>query len=99
MNTFQVAQLDIQDVQLLVIFLPSDFDSKAATEKLEFHATLERCAETAGLAGNVVILWQDSSNRTRFIAPPQQHPFFQIMKYEQLLAQVNRTITCPSIPD
>ncbi len=94
MKTFQVAHLDIQDVQLVVVFLGSDFDTKTEREKLDFHAGLERCAERAGLAGSVVILWQDPSRCTRFLAPPQQHPFFQIMKYEQLMAQVNGTITC-----
>ncbi len=94
METFQVAHLDIQDVQLVVVFLGSDFDRKTEREKLEFHAALERSAGSAGLAGDVVILWQDPSNHTRFIAPPQQHPFFQIMKYEQLIAQVNGTIAC-----
>ena len=93
MKTFQVAHLDIQDVQLVVVFLPSTFDSKTEREKLVFHAALERCAEGAGLAGNVVALWQDPSSRTRFIAPPEQHPFFQIMKYDQLLAQANSTLT------
>jgi hypothetical protein len=94
MHTFQVAQLDIQDVQLVVVFLPSDFDGKTPQEKLDLHAALARCAERDGLPGNVVALWQDASHRTRFIAPPQQHPFFQIMKYEQLVAQVNGELRC-----
>jgi hypothetical protein len=94
MKTFQVAHLDIQDVQVVVVFLGSDFDAKTQREKLDSYAALERSAEIAGLAGDVVIVWQDQSNRTRFIAPPQQHPFIQIMKYEQLIAQVNGTIAC-----
>jgi hypothetical protein len=94
METFQIAHLDIEDVQVVVVFLGFDFDAKTERERLDFHNALERCAESAGLAGNVVILWQDPSRRTRFIAPPQQHPFFQIMKYEQLMAQVNGAIAC-----
>jgi hypothetical protein len=94
MKTFQVAHLDILDVQLVIVFLPSAFDSKTEPERLDFYSTLEHYAAQNNLAGNVVILWQDHSHRTRFIAPPQQHPFFQIMKYEQLLAQVNGTLTC-----
>jgi hypothetical protein len=52
------------------------------------------CAEQAGLTGDVVLVWQDQHGTTKFIAPPQQHPFFQILKFEQLYAQVNHTITC-----
>ena len=37
-------------------------------------------------------LWEDPQGRTRFIAPPQQHPFFQVVNYGQLRAQVNGTI-------
>jgi hypothetical protein len=94
MKSFQVAHLNIDDVQLVVVFLPSAFDAITEQKRLEFFTTLERSAASAGLAGNVVALWQDPSHRTRFIAPPQQHPFFQIMKYEQLLAQVNQTLAC-----
>jgi hypothetical protein len=93
MKSFQVARLDIDDVQLVVVFLPPAFDAVPEQKRLDFFAALERSAASAGLAGNVVALWQQS-HRTRFIAPPQQHPFFQIMKYEQLLAQVNQTLAC-----
>jgi hypothetical protein len=94
METFQVARLEIQDVQLVIVLLAAGFDSKSEKEKLDCYAALERCAERDGLAGTVVVLWQDQSNRTRFIAPPEQHPFFQIMKYEQMLAQVSGTLAC-----
>jgi hypothetical protein len=38
------------------------------------------------------MVWEDPQGRTRFIAPPQQHPFFQLVNYGQLRAQVNGTI-------
>ena len=50
-------------------------------------------AARAGLAGDIVPVWRDSCGRTSFIAPPQQRPFFQCLNYDQLFAQVNRTIT------
>jgi len=93
-GTFQVAHLDIQDVNLVIVFLDTAFDSKTAREQQEMRAALESCAARAGLAGNVVPVWQDRSGRTRFMAPPQQQPFFQIMSYDQLRAQANRTLSC-----
>jgi hypothetical protein len=42
----------------------------------------------AGLGGGVVLVWEDSSGRTQFIAPPEQRPFFEVMKYDQLRAQM-----------
>ncbi len=33
-------------------------------------------------------VWEDSSGRLRFLAPPEQAPFFRAMKYDQLRAQI-----------
>ncbi|MCE5306076.1 MAG: hypothetical protein LLG20_00380 [Acidobacteriales bacterium] len=95
METFQVAHLNIQNVNLVVIFLNTAFDSKSPQEQQTIHMTLQAAATSAGLAGNVVPVWLDPFGRTKFIAPPQQHPFFRSASYEQLYAQVNRTLTCP----
>ena len=55
---------------------------------------LQAAAARAGLAGQVVLVWQDAQGRTRFFAPREQHAFFQIVNYRQLLAQANRTLEC-----
>jgi hypothetical protein len=46
-------------------------------------AARERLPENA-----VVRVWEDSSGRMQFIAPPEQRPFFEAMKYDQLRAQM-----------
>ena len=48
----------------------------------------------AGLDGNIVVVWPDEFGRTRFLAPPEQHAFFQIVDYDQLRAQINGTLRC-----
>jgi hypothetical protein len=93
-ETFQVAHLNIQNVNVIVIFLNSPFDSKTAQEKGEIQLALQVAAKKAGLAGNVVPVWRDQFGKTKFIAPKQQHPFFKSASYEQLYTQVNRTLTC-----
>ncbi|HWB85071.1 MAG TPA: hypothetical protein VG675_13080 [Bryobacteraceae bacterium] len=94
METFQVAHLNIQSVNVIIIFLDRIFDSKPADEQHAIHTRLQIAATSAGLAGNVVPVWVDQLGRTRFIAPPQQHPFFRTISYQQLYTQVNRTLTC-----
>ena len=37
---------------------------------------------------DLVCIWEDSTGRTQFIAPPEQRPFFELMKYDQLRAQL-----------
>lgn len=94
MATVSAAQLQIEDVELVVALLDSSFDARPPEEKRAVHASLQNAAARAGLSGNVVAVWRDVSGRTRFLAPPEQHAFFQIVTYTQLAAQVNRTLEC-----
>jgi hypothetical protein len=94
LETFPTAHLNLQDVHVVVVFPPSSFDLKTAAERQRVHTALQNCTARARLAGDVVVVWRDRYGTTKFIAPPQQHPFFQIVKYEQLYAQVNGTIDC-----
>lgn len=94
METFPIAHLNLQDVPVVIVFPPGSFDLKTATERQRIHVGLRKCAERAGIAGDVVLVWQNQQGTMKFIAPPQQHPFFQIVKYEQLYAQVNGTLAC-----
>jgi hypothetical protein len=58
----------------------------------ELYQELQRAVTEAGLEGNVVAVWPDEFGRTRFLAPPEQHPFFQIAGYDQLRAQITGTL-------
>jgi hypothetical protein len=74
------------------VFLDSAFDNLSPTDRADTYAALQASAANQGYQGDVVALWEDASGRTRFIAPPQQHPFFQVVNYGQLRAQANGTI-------
>jgi hypothetical protein len=85
-HAFDVAQLDIQDVKVVVVFLDR-------RPEPELYRTLQRRARQAGLEGSVVAVWPDESGRTRFLAPPEQHAFFQVVGYDQLRAQISGTLS------
>ena len=87
-ETFDVAHVDILDVRVVVAFV-------ALRPTAELYDTLQRSARQAGLAGNVVAVWPDEFGRTRFLAPAEQHAFFQVVSYDQLRAQINTTLVCP----
>lgn len=93
MEQFPVAHLNLQNVNVIIIFLNRKFDTMPPTDQHAVQNRLQIAASTAGLAGNVVPVWQDAHARTRFLAPPQQHPFFQSTSYDALYAHVNRTLT------
>lgn len=94
METFEVAHLNIQAVNVVIIFLNSHFDSMLPDQQHGAHLRLQLAAGAAGLAGNVVPVWLDPFGRMKFIAPQNQHPFFTSVNYEQLRGNVNRTLSC-----
>jgi len=84
-GTIPVAHLNIRGAALLVAF--------PAAEEAKDYAALQAAAARAGFTGELAVVWEDPQGRTRFIAPPQQHPFFQLVNYGQLRAQANGTIS------
>lgn len=82
---------------MAAVLLESSFEACTPEQKRAVHASLQDCAARAGLRGSVVAVWRDASGRTRFLAPPEQHAFFQIVSYSQLAAQINRTMECAPI--
>ena len=93
MEQFSVAHLNVQNVNVIVIFLNQKFDRMTRADQDAVHRQLQAAATSAGLAGNVVPVWQDAFATTKFIAPLHQHPFFRSTSYEALYAHVNRTLT------
>jgi len=91
-STIPVAYLNVRGANLVVVFFESEFDVRTPRERSATYAALQAAAAFKGFKGEVVVLWQDSAGRTRFLAPPQQHPFFQLVNYGQLRAQVNGSI-------
>jgi len=83
-STIPVAHLNIRGAAILVAFPDRD--------GMKDYAAIQAAAARAGFAGEVAMVWEDPQGRTRFIAPPQQHPFFQVVNYAQLRAQVNGSI-------
>jgi hypothetical protein len=81
----QFAALDIEDVKVVVVFV----DRRPAAER---YQELQNSVERAGLEGNVVAVWPDEFGRIRFLAPPEQHAFFQVVGYDQLRAQISGTL-------
>lgn len=83
-STIPVAHLNIRGARLLVGF--------PETDPVNAYVALQTAAARAGFAGELAVAWEDPEGRTRFIAPEPLHPFFQVVNYGQLRAQVNGTI-------
>jgi hypothetical protein len=94
MTGIDVAHLRIQGVDVVIAFLDSSFDHKTQHEQNQVNSALQICSRNAGLAGNVVLVWQDAHGRFKSLAPPNQHAFFNTADYHQLYRQVNKRLTC-----
>jgi hypothetical protein len=94
---FEIALLNIQDVKVVVVFLEGRPDPPGglAQYAARHFAALEDSAAQAGLNGNIVAVWADEFGRTRFLAPPEQRAFFQIVDYDQLRAQISGILRLP----
>ncbi len=100
MMTFPAAHIGISDVKIVAVFIDQALEQcKDAEARRRLYDALERSAAAEGLDGAVVALWQDGFGRTRFIASPEHHRFFQAVRYEQLRAQVNRELDCDLQPE
>jgi hypothetical protein len=91
---FAIAALDLYDVNVIIVLLDGSLEARSKEDRQQLYWNLQESAASANLAGNVVLVWQERSGSTKFIAPPAQHAFFRILKYEQLRAQVNGTLEC-----
>jgi hypothetical protein len=91
-STIPVAYLNIRGANLVVGFFETDFDARTPRERSATYAALQAAAAREGFLGDVAVVWEDQLGRTRFIALPQQHPFFQLVNYGQLRAQINGTV-------
>jgi hypothetical protein len=74
------------------VFPEPGFDSRTPRERSEAYAAFQAAAARQGFTGDLALIWEDPQGRTRFIAPAPQHPFYQVVSYRQLRAQVNGTL-------
>ena len=87
-ETFEAACFTVQDVELSIAFPGDEFDRRAEAEQREIFDALQAHGEFA-------ILWLDACGGKHFLCAPQQQRFFECARYDQLAAQINRTISIP----
>ena len=94
MPTYKVAHVKEQGIDLIIIPLESNFGRKTKQQQDEITSQLQIAANSAGLAGTVVPVWEQGAGRMAFRAPDRWHPFFKSLTWAQVLRSVNREISC-----
>jgi len=92
MPSFKCAHVREQGVDLVIVPVDSTFGHKTDADQTATIEAMQVAATSAGLAGTVVPIWH-IGNRTVFIAPPNWHPFFKSVDWNDVLANANKKIS------
>jgi hypothetical protein len=93
MSSVKVAHLRQQGQDMIIVPLDRSFAQKTENDQ---HATineLQMVAHSAGLAGEVVPVWDNGGGRMAFIAPNPWHPYFRSINLAFVWANVNRELS------
>ncbi|MEN6631789.1 MAG: hypothetical protein ABFD84_05135 [Candidatus Polarisedimenticolia bacterium] len=93
MTTLQVAHIREQGQDMIIAPLDRSFDHKTADQQQAAVAEIQMAATSAGLRGIVAVVWIGPGGRMKFIAPPPWHPFFRSLDIQQVMANLNRSLT------
>lgn len=90
-QTFQIAHINQGGVNVVVVFVDASVGLRTPFEQASLATALHKCAMTAGLLGNIAMVWPGG-----FWAPKNQHPFFASPggSYQSLSCLINKNLMC-----
>jgi hypothetical protein len=94
MATYDVAHINEQGIDLIIIVVDSSFGLKTSGEQQKITVALQECAAAAGLVGTVVPVWDAGAGQMGFFAPTNWRPFFSSIDLAFVLANINGELTC-----
>ena len=78
---------------MIIVPLESSFANKPGQTQSEIVQELEMRANSAGLRGSVVAVWDAGGGRMGFRAPRPWHPFFQSINLGVVARNINRELS------
>jgi hypothetical protein len=92
-TTVKIAHLHVQGQDMIIVPLDSSFGSKPESDKQGVISELQWRAMGAGLAGEVVPVWDNGGGRMAFIAPRPWHPFFKSLNLTAVRSSLNKELS------
>jgi len=92
MPRFKVAHIKEQGQDMVIVPLDSGFGRNVTSEQRAIAAELQLRSQSAGLAGQVVPVWDCGGGRMGFLAPHNWRAFFAGLNLGWVFANVNREI-------
>ncbi|PKO18702.1 hypothetical protein CVU37_04770 [candidate division BRC1 bacterium HGW-BRC1-1] len=93
MPTFKIAHIREQGQDIILALVSDQIHYKGDTEKAALAASLQACAEAAGLAGIVVLVWIHV-NQIYFRGPSPWHAFLKGLTVPFFMSNINKELTC-----
>jgi len=93
MPKLDVAHVREQGQDMIIVPLDDNFDTKSSSQQNAAVAQIKIAAQSAGLRGEVVVVWEGGSGRMMFIAPKPWHPFFRSTSLGWVMQNVNRSLS------
>lgn len=93
MPRFKVAHVVRGGAGLIIVPVSPAFARKPEPEQKAIVGELRARAAAAGLAGNVVPVWDPGDGRMKYLAPQGLHPLLQDLDLPRVLTLVNRELS------
>lgn len=91
MASFQVAHINEQGNDVIILPLGESFPNQSPEQKKEMLDGFSACIRKAGLKGTLVPVWPEGDS-IRFIAPKEWHPFCASMSWDWIRYNINRSV-------
>jgi len=93
MPTFQVAHLRRDGRDVIIVPVDRSFGVRSPAEQARIQEAFQRSAAAVDIPGVVVPVWEDSSGRMAFRAPPPWHDFFKSIDMVYVATALNRSLS------
>jgi hypothetical protein len=93
MPTFQVAHLRHDGQYLIIVPVDRSFGKRSPTEQARIQEAFQRSAAALDMSGVVVPVWEDTTGRMAFRAPPPWHEFLKSIDMVYVATALNRSLS------
>ena len=93
MPTFQVAHLQRDGQDLIIVPVDRTFGSRSSSEQARIQEAFQRSAAASSIPGLVVPVWEDATGKMAFRAPPPLHDFFRSIDMVYVATALNKSLS------
>jgi hypothetical protein len=93
MPTFQAAYLRRDGKDVIIVPVDRSFGKRSPGEQARIQEAFQRSAAASDLPGVVVPVWEDTTGRMAFRAPPPWHDFLKTIDMVYVATALNRTLS------